>query len=68
MHATFLDLLSRFLSGASAITKKMIGVVTVAGSPVGRRNRLHVPHEAAASVTMNRPASTCARTLEHQSV
>jgi SAM-dependent methyltransferase len=35
----------------------MIGVVTCDGMPVGRRNKLHVPHEAAAHATMTMPAS-----------
>lgn len=48
----------------------MIGVVTVDGRPVGRRNKLHVPHEAAAIVTITRPASMRAgivsRVSEHE--
>ena len=34
------------------------GLVTVGGKPVGRRNRLHVPHDAAAMVTIARPAAS----------
>lgn len=37
---------------------KTSGDETCAGSPLGRRNKLHVPHEAAASVTMRTPDST----------
>src|SRR3954470_21772074 len=40
----------------SAMTRKISGVVTVAGSSAGRRNRLHVPHDAAAMATIAHPA------------
>jgi SAM-dependent methyltransferase len=33
----------------------MSGLITNADSPVGRRNKLHVPHDAAASVTITMP-------------
>ena len=36
----------------------LLGAVVVAGSPVGRRNRLHVPHEAAATTTIANPETT----------
>src|ERR1043166_7899613 len=39
-----------------AMTTKMSGVVTVAGSSLGRRNRLQVPHDAAAMATLAPPA------------
>ena len=42
------------------MTANKIGVVTVAGSAVGRRNRLHVPQLAAATATMRTPASISA--------
>src|SRR5688500_5476389 len=45
-------------SAASPITANTIGLVTVGGSSVGRRNKLHVPHDAAASATMTKPATT----------
>src|SRR4051812_39382106 len=38
------------------ITANRIRVVTLEGRSVGRRNRLQVPHDAAASVTITRPA------------
>lgn len=42
-------------SATSPITAKMIGDVTHDDRSVGRRNRLHVPHDAAAIVTIARP-------------
>ena len=39
------------------ITKNSNGPVTVGGNPLGRKNRLHVPHDAAAPTTMKEPAT-----------